>query len=60
MQRGPEFGPERKVNAVARRLADTAGARDELGFEATVTLDDGLRSLVEWWRTEKAATLATV
>jgi nucleoside-diphosphate-sugar epimerase len=25
-----------------------------LGFEAKVSLDDGLRRLVEWWRAEKA------
>jgi UDP-glucose 4-epimerase len=57
MNEGPEFGPERKVNAVARRLADTSKAREHLGFEASVSLDDGLRSLVDWWRAEKAATL---
>src|SRR5262249_40419465 len=31
---GPEFGPERKVNPVARRLADTSKAKRLLGFEA--------------------------
>lgn len=45
-----EFGPERKVNGVARRLADTrAGARD-LGFRAEMPLEEGLRRLVAWWR----------
>ncbi|QSZ48914.1 NAD-dependent epimerase/dehydratase family protein [Arthrobacter sp. D5-1] len=45
-----EHGPERAVNGVARRLADTSAAREDLGFEAAVGLEDGLRSLVAWWR----------
>ena len=53
-----EHGPERAVNGVTRRLASTAAARDELGFEATGTLDDGLRELVAWWRAERAAAVA--
>ncbi|MGO4105345.1 NAD-dependent epimerase/dehydratase family protein [Leifsonia sp. YAF41] len=44
-----EHGPERAVNGVARRLADTSAARDTLNFEASVSLEDGLRELVEWW-----------
>jgi UDP-glucose 4-epimerase len=49
-----QFGPERQVNKVSRRLADTALARERLGFEAKVSLAEGLRSLVEWWRAERA------
>lgn len=49
-----EHGPERKVNAVSRRLADTSKARRLLGFEAGVDLETGLRQLVEWWRAAKA------
>lgn len=49
----PEFGPERKVNPVSRRLADTAAARDKLGFVAEVDLDEGLRRLVHWWQNER-------
>ena len=49
-----EFGPERAVNKVPRRLADTTAARDRIGFEAEVDLDEGLRRLVEWWRAERA------
>ncbi len=45
-----EHGPERAVNGVVRRLADTGSARRDLGFEAAVGLEDGLRSLVDWWR----------
>jgi UDP-glucose 4-epimerase len=49
----PEYVAERVVNPVHRRLADTTRARELLGFEAEVGLDEGLRRLVEWWtRTE--------
>ena len=49
----PEFGPERKVNAVPRRLADTSKAAEMLGFTAEVDLEEGLRRLVAWWRANK-------
>jgi UDP-glucose 4-epimerase len=45
-----EHGPERAVNGVVRRLADTEAARRDLGFEASIGLEEGLRMLVEWWR----------
>jgi UDP-glucose 4-epimerase len=48
-----EFGPERTVNKVSRRLADTTAARGRLGFEAEVGIDEGLRQLVAWWRAER-------
>lgn len=49
----PEYGPERKVNPVPRRLASTEKAREQLGFTASVTLDEGLSRLVSWWRAER-------
>lgn len=49
----PEYGPERKVNAVSRRLADTRKAERLLGFTASVNLEDGLSRLVDWWRANK-------
>jgi UDP-glucose 4-epimerase len=52
-----EFGPERSVNKVSRRLADTRRARELLGFEAEVDLEEGLTRLVKWWREERAAEL---
>lgn len=52
----PQHAPARKVNAVTRRLADTRKAAQLLGFETQISLDDGLRDLVEWWRQERAAT----
>jgi UDP-glucose 4-epimerase len=51
----PEYGPERKVNAVRRRRADTSKARRLLGFAAKVPLEEGLRRLVAWWREEQLA-----
>lgn len=51
----PEHGPERSVNPVPRRLADTTAARDRLGFSAQVDLESGLRDLVSWWRATSQA-----
>ncbi len=50
----PEYGPERKVNPVPRRLADIKKAKQLLGFEANIPLDIGLRRLVAWWREARA------
>jgi UDP-glucose 4-epimerase len=47
-----EYGPARTVNRVTRRLGDTARARERLGFRAEVGIQEGLRSLVEWWMAE--------
>lgn len=44
----PEYGPERKVNPVPRRLADVRKAEQLLGFKARVPLEEGLRQLVRW------------
>ena len=49
----PEYGPERSVNAVRRRQADTSKARRLLGFEAQVDLEQGLQRLVSWGRAER-------
>jgi UDP-glucose 4-epimerase len=49
----PEYGPERQVNPVPRRLADVEKGRRMLGFEAEVPLREGLRRLVEWWRSSR-------
>lgn len=51
----PEHGPERRVNPVPRRLADTTKASRLLGFSARISLDEGLRRLVDWWRRERHA-----
>lgn len=54
----PAFGPTSTINAVGRRLADTSAARDALGFEAKVGLEEGLCRLVAWWRADSAGTAA--
>ncbi|MGZ3578780.1 MAG: SDR family NAD(P)-dependent oxidoreductase [Syntrophales bacterium] len=46
----PEYGPERKVNGVPRRLADISRAKKLLGFKPSISLEEGLRGLVDWWR----------
>ena len=48
-----QFGPERQVNKVSRRLADTSAARERLGFEAQIGLEQGLAGLVQWWQAER-------
>jgi len=50
----PEYGAERKVNPVSRRLADTRRAQELIGFEPEVGLGEGLGHLVTWWRKEQA------
>ncbi len=52
----PSYVPQRKVNAVSRRLADTSKAKALIGFEAEVQLEDGLSKLIEWWRFERQET----
>lgn len=50
----PEYGPERAVNPVPRRLADTSKAQRLLAFKAQVGLEEGLARLVAWWQTNKS------
>ncbi len=50
----PEYVEERKINPVSRRLADVSKAEAMLGFRSEVTLDEGLRRLVDWWSTNRA------
>jgi UDP-glucose 4-epimerase len=51
----PEHRPERRVNPVQRRLADTEKAYRMLGFKATVPLEEGLKELVTWWQAQRTA-----
>jgi UDP-glucose 4-epimerase len=50
----PEYGPERSVNAVPRRLADTRKAQAMLGFKSSVGLEEGLARMVAWWQHSKS------
>src|SRR6185295_14987524 len=45
----PEHAPERKVNPVPRRLAEIRQAQRLIGYEPSVSLADGLKTLVAWW-----------
>ena len=54
----PEFAPERSINPVPRRLASTEKIERMLGFRASVTLEEGLRDLVKWWRAEPRSFVA--
>jgi UDP-glucose 4-epimerase len=58
----PEFGPARKVNLASRRLADVRKARELLGFEAQIPLDQGLKTVVDWYRqaVENSRSLSSV
>ena len=49
----PEHAEARKVNPVPRRLASVDAAARAIGFRASISLEDGLRGLVEWWRRER-------
>lgn len=53
-----EHGPERAVNGVARRLADTSAAWSDLGFRTEVGVEDGLRELVKWWAPQRESIAA--
>jgi UDP-glucose 4-epimerase len=48
-----EFGPERAVNGVTRRLASIDAAQRQLGWKPEIDLETGLRALVDWWRVER-------
>jgi UDP-glucose 4-epimerase len=49
----PVYGPARSVNPVSRRLACTKRAREKIGFEAKVSLEEGLRRFIDWWKQTK-------
>jgi UDP-glucose 4-epimerase len=52
----PEYREERKVNSVRRRRGATEHAQQALGFEANISLAEGLRGLLEWRQAQKQPT----
>jgi len=54
----PEHAAERKVNSVPRRLADTRKAKALLGFKTTTSLEEGVESLVKWWKQQSISSAA--
>lgn len=55
---GIEYREARAINPVERRLADVTRAQCELGFTASIPLEEGLRGLVAWWRSARADEVA--
>ena len=52
VDRAPEYGPARKAVPVWKQVADVRKAKRQIGFEAKVSLEEGLRELVQWWSRE--------
>lgn len=48
----PIHEPQRAVNPVPRRLCDPTAARETIGFEPKLNLEDGMSELVTWWRSQ--------
>ncbi|MEO7295102.1 MAG: NAD-dependent dehydratase, partial [Candidatus Limnocylindria bacterium] len=48
----PEYRPQEQM-FVTHRVGSTEKAEDLLGFRATLPLEDGLRSVVEWRRRDQ-------
>lgn len=55
----PEYGPARKATPVWRRLAGVKKAERQIGFKAKVSLEEGLRQLVQWWSRETKTPVKT-
>jgi len=51
----PEYRPENTVNPVSRRLADISKARQQLGWNPSISLDKGLTELSQWYFNRIAA-----
>lgn len=49
----PKFQEARAINPVPKRLASTSLARSLIGFETTISLESGLKEVVDWWRAER-------
>jgi len=45
----PEFREENSINPVSRRLADISKAKKLLGFSPTVSLEQGMKELTDWY-----------
>jgi dTDP-L-rhamnose 4-epimerase len=50
----PEIANDFRQGDIRHCFADIERAREELGFEPTVTFEDGMRELVEWGREQDA------
>ncbi len=48
------YAPRSQATLVRNRIGSPVQARQEIGFEASIDLDRGLRALIEWRNTHKA------
>jgi len=55
-----KYAPRDQATLVRNRVGSTAQAKAELGFEARIGLDEGLRELVEWRRREVSSRSSNV
>jgi len=53
-----EYAAERKVNPVPRRLADVTRAKARLGFETAMPIEQGMKTLVDWWKDARVSAQA--
>jgi UDP-glucose 4-epimerase len=53
----PEFKEENSINPVSRRLADISKAKQLLGFTPTVSLEEGMKELTDWYFSKIKATV---
>lgn len=45
----PEHRPDNTINPVSKRIADISKIRKDLGFEPSISLEDGLKRLYDWY-----------
>ncbi len=45
-----KYAPRDQARLVRNRVGSTAQAKADLGFEARIGLDEGLRELIDWRR----------
>ena len=45
----PKYMPENTINPVSKRIADISKAKKQLGFEPEINLEEGLKSLSDWY-----------
>ena len=53
----PEFREENSINPVSRRLADISKAKKLLGFTPTVSLEQGMKELTDWYFSKTKVTV---
>lgn len=57
-EREIHYAPRSQATFVRNRIGSPGRAKEEIGFEAKVGLEDGLRRVIDWRRTHKAEVAA--